>query len=127
MRNMPPFLTLPFACMDLFFGECRARSDCTYVQFDLALRSTLLVTQTLRGTNSHARVINTYNYSKLQSKFHSVWSSLSENEYRSVTTCFVIKTRFVIIHYKTGWENIITIRVDSYNPFCNETPNCNKV
>ena len=43
-----------------------------------------------------------------------------------VTTRFVIKTRFVIIYYKTGWENIITIRVDSYNPFCNKNPNCNK-
>ena len=43
-----------------------------------------------------------------------------------VTTCFVIKTRFVIIYYKMGWENIITIRVDSYNPFCNKNPNCNK-
>ena len=45
---------------------------------------------------------------------------------RFVTTRFVIKTRFVIIYYKTGWENIITIRVDSYNPFCNKNPNCNK-
>ena len=45
---------------------------------------------------------------------------------RSVTARFVIKTRFVIIHYKTGGENIITIRVDSYNPFCNKNPNCNK-
>ena len=44
----------------------------------------------------------------------------------AVTTRFVIKTRFVIIYYKMGWENIITIRVDSYNPFCNKNPNCNK-
>ena len=36
----------------------------------------------------------------------------------------VIKTRFVIIYYKTGWENI-TIWVDSYNPFRNKNPNCN--
>ena len=43
-----------------------------------------------------------------------------------VTTRFVIKARFVIIYYKTGGENIITIRVDSYNPFCNKNPNCNK-
>ena len=43
-----------------------------------------------------------------------------------VTTRFVIKTRFVIIYYKMGWENIITIWVDSYNPFCNKNPNYNK-
>ena len=29
--------------------------------------------------------------------------------------CNKKKTRFVIVYYKTGWENIITIRVDSYN------------
>ena len=50
----------------------------------------------------------------------------ARSEGKDVTTRFVIKTRFVIIYYKTGWENIITIRVDSYNPFCNKNPNCNK-
>ena len=49
-----------------------------------------------------------------------------KRSYSYVTTRFVIKTRFVIIYYKTGGENIITIRVDSYNPFCNKNPNCNK-
>ena len=29
-----------------------------------------------------------------------------------VTTCFVI------IYYKMDWKNIITIRVDSFNPIC---------
>ena len=29
------------------------------------------------------------------------------------------KTPFVTIYYKTGCNKIITIRVDSYNPFCN--------
>ena len=39
----------------------------------------------------------------------------------TVTTRFVIEN-----YYKTGREIIITIRVGSYNPFCNKTPNCNK-
>ena len=43
-----------------------------------------------------------------------------------VTTRFVKKTRFIIIYYKISWENIITIRVDSYNLFCNKNPNGNK-
>ena len=34
-------LVLPNATMNLFCGECRARSDCTYVQSDLALHSPL--------------------------------------------------------------------------------------
>ena len=35
-------LVLPFATTDSFCGEGRARSDCTYVESDLALHSPLL-------------------------------------------------------------------------------------
>ena len=64
---------------------------------------------------------------KIAKEVFVVWSvEFGEGNNAPVTTRFVIKTRFVIIYYKTGWENIITIRVDSYNPFCNKNPNCNK-
>ena len=33
----------PFASTDLYCGECRERSDCTYVQSDLALHSALVI------------------------------------------------------------------------------------
>ena len=35
-------LTLLLATINVLWSECRARSDCTYVQSDLALRSPLL-------------------------------------------------------------------------------------
>ena len=38
---------MPFATINSFYGEWRARSDCTYVQSDLALHSPLIYYQIL--------------------------------------------------------------------------------
>ena len=62
--------------MNLFCGECRARSDCTYVQFDLALHSSKFYKQIPSTTKSYPMPWNQFKSVCIicqQMKFGWVW------------------------------------------------------